>query len=119
PPAGVSTTACRSRAVFSATVALAHLRERGGVEVVGRRHCHLAGGHGPQGGGAQPALEDGSLAEDGAGAQHGHALAVDLDTQHAVEQEEELVARLPLLGERLALAELAQPRLLPTAHDRS
>ena len=60
-----------------------------------------------------PALEHGPLAEDRAGSDLGDGLAVDLDRQHAVEQEEQLVARLALLDEALALLELADLGLSP------
>ena len=63
---GVSTTASRSRPVLLAPVALAHLGQRVGVELVGAGHRDLAPGDRPQRGRAQPALEDGPLAEDGA-----------------------------------------------------
>src|SRR5207253_9742367 len=72
------------------------------------RPRHPAGWKRPQGRRAEAALEQRSLAQDGARADFGDRLAIGLDRQHAVEQEEQLFARLPLLDQRLAGGELAE-----------
>jgi len=79
-------------------VALGHLGQGGVVDVRGAGDRDPGPGDGPQRRRAGPALQQGPLAEDGTGADLGHQLAVDLDAEHAVEQEEDLVARAPLLG---------------------
>ena len=81
---------------------LRQLREVVEVELLGGRHGDAAGGDGPQRRGALAAFEHGSLAEHRAGAELGDRLAVDLDRQDAVEQEEQLGARCTLLDQELA-----------------
>ena len=50
----------------------------------------------------RPSPRTAKLAEDGAGGHAGDRLAVDLDVQEAVEQQEHVAPRLALLDERLA-----------------
>src|SRR5207248_1248288 len=95
------------------------LGQRLAVDLVTGRHRHLDRREGPQGDRALAALEDGPLADDGAGTELVDLLAVELGGQHAVEEQEELFALLPLLHERPALFDLADFRLLPAAHDRA
>src|SRR6185436_20794952 len=64
------------------------------------------------------ALEQRALAEQRTGPDLGHPVAVDLDVDDPVEEQEELVTRLAFLHQRLALFELAPFELLALAHDR-
>ena len=76
---------------------------------------HLARCHGAEGGRARPALEDGPLAERWRPGRARRRARRRLDREDAVEQEEELVAVLALLGEQLAPLQLADLRLLAAA----
>ena len=80
-----------------------------GVDLVAGDHRQLAGGDGAHRGGTHPAFEHGALAVEGAGAVLGDALVAHLDADHAVEHQEELLARRALLdddGPGLDLADL-------------
>ena len=52
-----------------------------------------------------------ALAEHRAGPELGDRLTVDLDRDHAVEDQEQLVAHVALLHERLVRRDLLDPRL--------
>ena len=67
---------------------------------------------------APAALQHRALAEDRTGPELGERFAVDLDRQHAVEQQVELRAELALLDEHVTVLDLAHGRLLAAAHDR-
>ena len=75
-------------------------------------HGDAQRGDGGDGGGAGAALEQRALADHGAGAQLGEGLAVDVDADHAVEHQVELVAGLALAGQLRALLEVADLRAL-------
>ena len=64
-----------------------------------------------------PTFEHGSFAEHRAGSDLGERLTVDLDDQHPVEQQEQLVAARALLHQRLAFLHPADVGLLSAAHD--
>src|SRR5215218_9352243 len=82
-----------------------HLGEGVPVELLAGDHRDPARGHGPQGGRAPAPLEQGHLADHGPGAELGHRLAVDLDHQHAVEEQVHVGAGLALLDQDLAVLE--------------
>src|SRR5215207_2936803 len=71
------------------------------VELVAGDHGDPAGRDRPQGGRAPAPLEQGHLADHGAGAELGDRLAVDLDPQHAVEEQVHVGAGLALLDQDL------------------
>src|SRR5207253_5324083 len=73
--------------------------------------------HRPQGRRAKSALEQRSLTQDGARPDFGDRLAVDLDSKHAVEQEEQLGTGLALLDQRRSSGHFANLRLGATSHD--
>src|SRR5213592_4272461 len=95
------------------------LRERRLVDRVRRHDGHPNRRRCPDGRRALAALEQRALAEQGTGADLGHPVAVDLDVDNAVEQQEELPALLALGHQRLALLEVAPLELLALTHDRS
>ena len=72
----------------------------------------------PDGRRSLAAFEQRAFAEQGAGTDLGHRVAVDLDVDDPVEEQEELSAFLALVHERLALLEVAPLELLARAHDR-
>src|SRR6266536_1072946 len=63
-------------------------------------------------------LEQRHLAEDGARPDLGNGLAVPLDREHTVEQQEQLLARRSLLDQRLARQELHERRVGPEDEQR-
>ena len=96
------------------------------VDALDRRRRDLALGHGAQRGGAAAALQHGALAEHGAGPDLGQRLAVDLDRQHAVEQQVQLaVVGSALLDERVPLLDARgcpacwPPRMIASCSSRS
>src|SRR5579871_2932278 len=95
----------------------AQLNEGIAVHLVGSGDGQLAVGHGTDGGGAHAALQDRPLAVHGAGPVLGHGLAVDLDADDPVEDQEELVARLALGGDRLPLLHVADLGLGRPRHE--
>src|SRR5690242_6947780 len=87
------------------------------IDLVFCRDCDSRLGRRPQGGGPAAALDEGPLAHDRARPEVAERLPVDLDREHAVEQQVELLAELVLRNEHLAFLELADLRLLAAAHD--
>src|SRR5438552_13328923 len=75
----------------------------GSLDHVRWNHSDPACGCGTERRHAGAAAQRGSLAEDGAWPDFGHLLAVDLDTQYAVQQQVQLVACVSLLDQRVAL----------------
>src|SRR5256885_10784077 len=94
------------------------LRECRLVDRVRGHDGHANRGLCPDGRRSLAAFEQRALAEQGAGADLGYWIAVDLDVDDAVEEEEELSAFLALVHERVALLEIAPLELLALAHDR-
>src|SRR4029453_15388956 len=80
---------------------------------------HATAGRGTQRRRPKPALERGTHAQDRAGPDLGHDVAVHLDVQHAVEDEVELHPRLVLLDQRLAHTELTPLEPLGPGHHQS
>jgi len=76
--------------------ALGQVLEPAAVDVVAGDDCDPARRHRPQRRRPPPALEQRHLAEDGAGPHLGDRLAVPLDGEHTVEQQEQLLARRSL-----------------------
>src|SRR5512133_2439834 len=95
------------------------LRERRLVDRVRRHDGDPNRRRRPDGCRALAALEQRALAEQGTGADLGHPVAVDLDVDNAVEQQEQLPTLLALGHQRLALLEVAPLELLALTHDRS
>src|SRR5436190_17863646 len=94
------------------------LRQRGLVDRVGWHDGHANRRLRPDRRRPLAAFEQRTLAEQGAGADLSHGVAVDLDIDDAVEEQEELPAFLALLDQRIALLEVAALELLVFAHDR-
>src|SRR2546423_7108351 len=94
------------------------LRECRLVDRVRRHDGHANRGLCPDGRRSLAAFEQRALAEQGAGADLGHRIAVDLDVDDAVEEQEELSAFFALVHERMALLEIAPLELLALTHDR-
>src|ERR1700678_2422710 len=72
--------------------------EGGAVHLVGGRQGQLALGHGPHTGSPEPGLQEGPLAVEGTGPVLGQAVAVNYHPHHPIEDQEQLVAGLALLG---------------------
>src|SRR5207237_9363893 len=98
-------------------VAFGELRQRLLGHLVGGGNRDPAGRHRPQGRRAKSALEQRSLTQDGARPDFGDRLAVDLDSKHAVEQEEQLGTGLALLDQRRSSGHFANLRLGASSHD--
>src|SRR2546421_2742705 len=94
------------------------LRQGGLVDRVARHHGDANRCRCPNRCGALAALEQRTLAQQRAGADLGDLVAVDLDVDDTVEEQEELVALRALGYERLSLLEVASLELLALAHDR-
>src|SRR5579864_8661688 len=71
----------------------------------------------PQRRSTRTTLEQCPLTKNRARSDLRNRFAIDLDREHAIEQEKQLMTAFTLLDERLVLAELAKFRLLPAAHD--
>src|SRR2546430_6422278 len=94
------------------------LRERRLFDRVRRHDGHPNRRRCPDGRRALAALEQRALAEQGPRADLGDRVAVDLDIDDAVEEQEELSALLALGHQRLALLEVSPLELLALTHDR-
>jgi hypothetical protein len=79
------------------------------VDAVLGHHRDPTGGHRPQRRHPPALLQQRQLAHDRPRANLSHWLAVDLDPQHPVEQQEQLVALLALLDQGPARLEAAEP----------
>ena len=79
--------------------ALGNLLQRLPVDAVFGHNRNPTGGHRPQRGHTPALMQQRHLAHDGPRANLGHRPAVDLYPQHPVEQQEQLVAVLALLGQ--------------------
>src|SRR5262245_7011708 len=102
-----------------AAMAVAELLERLAVDIAGVGGGDPGVRHRPQRRGPETTFEQRPLPEDRTRADLCDRLAVDLDGQHTVEQQEDFVALLTLVRQHVAGAELADRRLRPAAHDPS
>src|SRR2546423_7198081 len=93
-------------------------RQRGLIDLVRRDHGNAQRRRRQQGRRPLAALEQRPLAKQRAGADLGDHVAVDLDVNDAVQEQEELAALVALLHKRIALLDLAARELLALAHDR-
>src|SRR5262249_25159771 len=107
----------RSASGLLAAVPGAELLERRVVDLIGARDGDADLRQRVQRPGACT-FEDRPLADDRAGADLRERLTVGDDLQHAVEEEEELVAGVALLDEVLALLHRPDLGLLAALHDR-
>src|SRR6266568_1247150 len=108
---------CDFLGLFS-TVRGRKLRQGGLVDRVARHHGDADRRRCPNRRSSLAALEERALAQQRAGADLGHLVAVDLDIDDTVEEQEELVALRALGHKRLSLLEVASLELLALAHDR-
>ena len=98
-------------------MAAGHLGERFRRQLVRSRDRNTNRRQCPKGGCSRSVFERGPLAEDCPRTYFGDRLAVDLNRQDPIEQQEQLVAFLTLLDESLVLRQLAKFRLGAAAHD--
>src|SRR6266566_321572 len=94
------------------------LRQGGLVDRIARHHGDANRCRCPDRCRPLAALEQRTLAQQRAGADLGDLVAVDLDVDDTVEEQEELVSLRSLGHERLSLLEVASLELLALAHDR-
>jgi hypothetical protein len=99
---------------------LRQLRQRLRAEEARRNDRDAAERSGPNCCGSRPALDERALADDGADAELGDDIAVDLDIENAAEEQVQLVTRLALANERLPTFEPSprHPLAAPQEHAR-